>query len=153
MSAQAPSPNHFLRGATRKSSRPSAYATTTPYALPSTTRPSLPEDLIQARDRNNSRPSIVESPSLHYSQIPPQESAPPVSQPACLTAPKRERATTESTLNTSSKFTRVPTQAGVGKPTLRPAGKVISPRRYGQVLYTSTLSPEADRKASQLPFE
>ena len=109
VSGLIPSPNQLLRGAARRSPRPSASATATPYALPSTTRPSLPEDLIQARDRTNFRPSVVKSPIQHHSQIPPLERDPPVNQAACLSAPKRRHTTKEPSLKKSSKFMRVST--------------------------------------------
>ena len=89
-SAQAPSPNQLLRGAARKCPRPSAYATTTPYALPSTTKTPPPRELIQARDKIPSGPCIIESPPRLPSQIPPQENTPLFRQPAGRLAPKRD---------------------------------------------------------------
>ncbi len=177
-SAQAPSPDQLLRGAARKCPRPSAYAMTTPYALPSTTKPSPHRDLIQGRGRKPSRPSIVESPLQLPSQIPPQENSPPFRQPAGRLAPKRDHTIAtrrvpqhrEPDSKENRKYTRAPTQKGVQEPTQKCAGKIIHepgkataqltadtvtgqpPRRYGQAICRTSSGPEPDLKVSQLPI-
>ena len=148
VSAQAPSPNQLLRGATRECPRPSAYATTTPCALPSATKPCLPQGLIQARKTVPSRPSIVKSPPQQPSEISPQENAPPFRQPAYRLAPKRDYRLKEPTLKKKPKLTRVSNKGGVEEPTQKPAGKVIHTRRYGQALHKTSSSSEPDHKFS-----
>ena len=175
-SDRAPSPNQLLRGAARKYPRPSAYATTIPYALPSTTRPSPPRDVIPAQEIRPSRPSIVEAPPQPPSQMSPQEKTPPFRQPASRLAPKRDHAIRarqvqpqESTSIESPKPGQPPTQRGLQEPNHIIVGKVIdglakipaqltagtvtgqTPRRYGQALRKTSSSPEPDQKVSQLP--
>lgn len=176
-SAQAPSPNQLLRGAARKYPRPSAYATTTSYALPSTTRTSPPQDAIPGQDRRPSGSFIVEVPPQLPSQIPTQENIPPLRQLASRLAPKRDHVIRarqvkqqESTSKEKPKHTRAPTQRGVQEPGHKFAGKVIDrlgealaqvtahtvtgqpPRRYSQALRRTSSSPDPDRKASLLPI-
>ena len=174
-SAQAPSPDQLLRGAARKCPRPSAYAMTTPYALPSIGRPSLPRELMQGRGRKPSRPSIVESPLQLPSQIPPQENSSAFRQPAGRLAPKRDHTIAtcqhrEPDSKKNLKYTRAPTQKGVQEPTQKCAGKIVHepgkataqltadtvtgqpPRRYGQAIPKTSSGLEPDLKVSQLPI-
>ena len=175
-SDRAPSPNQLLRGATRKYPRPSAYATTIPYALPSTTRRSPPRDVIPAQEIRPSGPSIVEAPPQPPSQISPQEKTSPFRQPASRLAPKRDHIIRarqvkqqDSTSIESPKPAQAPTQRGFQEPSHTLVGKVIDglgkisaqltagtvtgqpPRRYGQALRKTSSSPEPDQKVSQLP--
>ena len=175
-SDRAPSPNQLLRGAARKYPRPSAYATTIPYALPSTTRPSPPRDVIPAQEIRPSGPSIVEAPPQLPSQISPQEKTPPLRQPASRLAPKRDHIIRarqvkqqDSTSIEKPIPARAPTQRGVQEPAHEFAGKMVDrlgkapaqltagtvtgqpPRRYSQALRKTSSSPEPDQKVSQLP--
>ena len=174
-SAQPPSPNQLLRGAARKCPRPSAYATTTPYTLPSTTIPSPSRDLIQERDKP-SRSPIVESPPKLPSQEPPQENNPPSRQPVGRLAPKRDhtlqvhRALHQGPIRKKTlKLTRAVTQRDVQEPTQEFAGKVAHrlrkapaqptadtvtgqpPRRSGHVPCTTSSITGPNQQISQLP--
>ena len=176
-SAQAPVPNQLLRGAARKCPRPSAYATTTPYTLPSTTIPSPPRDLIQERDRVPSRSPIVESPPQLPSQKPPQESNPPSRQPVGRLTPKRDhtrrvhRAMHQGPIRKENlKFTRAVPQRDVQEPTQEFAGKVAHrlrkapaqptadivtgqpPRRSGHVPCRTSFITGPNQQISQLPI-
>ena len=176
-SDRAPSPNQLLRGATRKHPRPSAYATNIPYALPSTTRPSPPRDVIPAQEIRPSGPSIVEAPPQPPSQISPQEKTSPFRQPASRLAPKRDHIIRarqvkqqDSTSIEKPIPARAPTQRGVQEPAHEFAGKMVDrlgkapaqltagtvtgqpPRRYGQALRKTSSSPVQDQKVSLLPI-
>ena len=143
-------PGQLLRVAARKLPRPSSYATTTSFAPQSATEPSLPQDMIHTRDTANPKPSTIASPLPSHSQPPSQKSALPFRQPARRLTLKRQNITKESTFTRQSTFTA---QGGVGESKSKPIGKVVRPQRYGQILHKSSLSPEADRKVSQLPLQ
>ena len=150
--AQVPAPergpSQLLRVAARKLPRPSAYATTTPYAFPYATQPSWPQDLIQTRVTASLRPSTVEPPPPLPAKKPLQERALIVKQRVRRFTLKPQYTTKESGFERQSDFTA---QGGVGESKL-PAGKVVHPQRYGPILHKSSLSSEADRKVSQLPL-
>ena len=176
-SNQAPSPNQLLRGAARKNPRPSAYATTTSYALPCTTRTSPPQVAILAEERIPFGSSIIEAPPQLPSQIPPQENTPPFRKPASRLAPKRDHIIRAHQVKQQGSTSiekpipaRAPTQRGVQEPAHEFAGKMVDrlgkapaqltagtvtgqpPRIYGQALRKTSSSPEPDQKVSQLPI-
>ena len=148
VSIQAPIPNQLLRGAAKKFPRPS---TTTHSPVPFT-KPSAPRNPRQVRDTAILKSSTTESFSSPYHERPLHDRTPPLKKPASRLLLRRQHGTNEAVLNNKANPSQIPTQGGVGKTTRRPNKQGIPLQGYGQIRYENSLSPEANRRASQLPL-